>query len=145
MFSGKVNADSIHKPDGRWSHSTFTGKMLSGVYLRPELLEAADKVYRKATEHGIDGHSAALRWTLWHSEVKKEHGDAIIVAASSIEQLDANLKACDDGPLPEELVQVFEDVWPLAEPVAPWAWIDIKGTEIEKGIEEMNKQSKDST
>ena len=50
-----------------------------------------------------------------------EHGDAVIIGASSIAQLKENLEVCDAGPLPEEVVQTIEGVWPEVREVAPWA------------------------
>ena len=73
---------------------------------------------------------------LHHSVLKKEYGDGIIIGASSLSQLESNLTMCDQGPLPEDLVKVVEDVWPLAEPVAPWAWIDAKPAGLEKDLKE---------
>lgn len=75
-------------------------------------------------KHDFYTHEAALRWCLHHSALKKDLGDGIIVGASSSQQLEANLKACEARPLPDEVVKVIEEIWPLAEPVAPWAYID---------------------
>ena len=84
------------------------------------------KVHEAAQKHGITGHAAALRWCLHHSVLRKELGDGIVIAAPRMEQLEENLKICEGGPLPEDLVKVIEAVWPVAEPVAPWAWVDVK-------------------
>lgn len=64
-----------------------------------------------ASKHGIGGHGAALRWTVYHSLLSKEHGDAVIVGASSSEQLEANLDMIEQGPLPDELVAALEAVY----------------------------------
>lgn len=129
-----MSAESIHKPDGRFSHSSFIGKFFSSVYLRPELLEAADKVHTKAMKNGFNGHEAALRWCLHHSALKKDLGDGMIVGASSIQHLEENLKACDGGPLPDDVVKVFEEIWPLAEPVAPFAYIETLPEDAMEGL-----------
>ena len=132
-----MTADSIHNPDGRWSHSSFIGKFFSSIYLRPELLDGAHKVHTKALEHGFNGLEAALRWCLYHSTLKPELGDGIIVGASKIEHLEDNLKACDNGPLPGDLVKVFEEIWPLAEPVAPFAYVEEAPKDIEEGLKDL--------
>lgn len=64
-----------------------------------------------AKSRGIDGHAAALRWTVYHSILRAEHGDAVILGASSAEQLERNLEAVETGPLAEDLVQVVDEVW----------------------------------
>lgn len=116
------------------------GKFFAGIYLKPELLDAAGRVYTEAQKHGINGHEAALRWVLHHSALRGESGDGMIIGASSLEQLDANLKMCEGGPLPDDLVKVIENVWPLAEPVAPWAWMEAPSPELIKMLQDMKKK-----
>ena len=139
MFSGKVSAESINNSDGRWTNTNPLGKWFSMMYLRPELLEAANRVHTEGQKHGINGHEVALRWMLHHSALKAELGDGVIIGASSLEQLEANLKMCDAGPLPEDLVKVVEDIWPLAKPVAPYAWMEAPSPELIKILNEAKK------
>ncbi|KPM38265.1 hypothetical protein AK830_g8296 [Neonectria ditissima] len=75
------------------------------------IMAATDKALEIASQHGIGGHAAALRWTAHHSLLKKEHEDAIIVGASSTEQLRANLEMIEQGPLPHDVVAVLEAVY----------------------------------
>jgi hypothetical protein len=124
IFSGKVTRDSIHRPDGRWSHSTPIGHMWSSVYFKDEILTAADKVRTGAEKVGISGHDAALRWVLHHSVLRADMGDAMLIGAASMDQLRQNLGACDAGPLPDHLVEIIDGIWPSVEPVSPWAWMD---------------------
>ncbi|KAK5693415.1 hypothetical protein LTR97_009984 [Elasticomyces elasticus] len=124
IFSGKVSMNSIDAPDGRFSHNTPVGKFMSTAYLRDELLAASREVQSAAKKHGISGQAVALRWVLHHSALRAELGDGLIVGFSSLEQLGENLKLLDQGPLPQELVEVVDGVWGAAEPVAPWAYID---------------------
>lgn len=56
--------------------------------------------------------------------LSKDHGDGVIVGAGTLDQLKDNVKACAAGLLPAELVKVFEEIWPLAEPIAPYAYIE---------------------
>lgn len=58
-------------------------------------------------EQGIDPHGAALRWVLYHSALRKEAGDAVLIGASSTEQLVKNMRFVREGPLPEEIVSVL--------------------------------------
>lgn len=142
IFSGKVNKNSIHAPEGRFSHATFAGKFYSESYFRDELLGGAMKVHEAAQKHGLTGHAVALRWVLHHSALRREFGDGMIFSAAHLNQIEENLKICDGGPLPDELVQVVEDVWPVAEPVAPWAWIDVKAqaAALKEGLGSMSEK-----
>ena len=53
----------------------------------------------------------ALRWISHHSMLKREHGDAIIIGASKVEQLQSNLDDLDKGPLPNDIVEVLNGLW----------------------------------
>lgn len=62
-------------------------------------------------KHNISGHAAALRWTAYHSVLDASLGDAIIIGASTLEQLKENLDIIEAGPLPEELAQAVGDIY----------------------------------
>lgn len=64
-----------------------------------------------ASQHGLTGHAAALRWTVHHSALDYEKGDALIIGASSLEQLSANLDIIEDGALPTEVAEAVEAVF----------------------------------
>jgi aflatoxin B1 aldehyde reductase len=119
MFSGKITRDSINQAGSRWDKDTRLGKLSASLYHKDALLDAGKKVHDAAEKVGITGHAVALRWMLHHSALKGELGDAMIIGASSIEQLEANLEICKAGPLPEELVKVVEEVWGPAREFAP--------------------------
>jgi aflatoxin B1 aldehyde reductase len=91
-------------------------------YHQEPILAASAKIRREARMNGTSGHAAVVRWCLHHSILSPKHGDAVILGASSVEQLQENLKFAGEGPLPTQLVETIEEVWPLREPVAPWAW-----------------------
>jgi aflatoxin B1 aldehyde reductase len=40
-----------------------------------------------------------------------EYGDAAVIGASSVGQLESGLDVIDQGPLPKELVDVVSGVW----------------------------------
>lgn len=124
MLTGKVNHAYSNETGNRWSKDTAPGAVYSMQYLQDPIIDGAAKIIEMAKKHGIDGHAAAIRWALHHSYLSKEHGDAIIIGASKQEQLEQNLQVCDAGPLPEELVQTIEGVWPTVKANAPWAWMD---------------------
>ncbi|PTB63656.1 Aldo/keto reductase [Trichoderma citrinoviride] len=98
------------QPGSRYDPSHNVGKFYSSLYLKPKIEAAADKVRELATKHGISGHAASLRWTAYHGVLSAEHGDAIIVGASSVAQLNENLDILEQGPLPQELVDAVNAV-----------------------------------
>ncbi|MCJ1252093.1 hypothetical protein MMC30_009331 [Trapelia coarctata] len=111
LFSGKVTQDSANVAGSRWDSTTSLGRTYTSTYLQPALLAAASRVSRAAEAVGLDGHGVALRWTVYHSALSVEYGDAIVIGASSLEQLEENLAAIEAGPLEEGLLRVVEGVW----------------------------------
>lgn len=63
--------------------------------------------------------SAALRWMYHHSHLKGDLGDGVIIGMSSMEQLDQNLSASEDGPLDERVVEAFKHAWDLVAHECP--------------------------
>nr|KAF6443066.1 aldo-keto reductase family 7 member A2 [Molossus molossus] len=63
--------------------------------------------------------SAALRWMYHHSQLQGAHGDAVILGMSSLEQLEQNLAATEEGPLEPTVVQAFDQAWHLVAHECP--------------------------
>jgi aflatoxin B1 aldehyde reductase len=121
IFTGKLSAQSTEVKGGRFDSNSNVGKLYSGQYLKPELLDAAAKVHKESEARGISGHEVALRWVLHHSALDASKGDAMIIGASSMKQLEENLRICEQGRLPDELLQLLESTWDVAKDVAPSA------------------------
>lgn len=122
MFTGKVNHESTKKEKGRFGPHKI-GEMYRGYYHKDEIFESAQKVHDLATKYGISGHAVALRWLLHHSALDGQKGDAMIIGAHGIAQLEENLGICKRGPLPADIVELIEHIWPTIKPVAPVAYI----------------------
>ena len=71
-------------------------------YWKPGMFAAVEKL--RATGRPLV--SLALNWLIHHSQT-----DSIILGASKMEQLEANLNAANDGPLDEATLKVCEEVW----------------------------------
>ncbi|XP_029357266.1 aflatoxin B1 aldehyde reductase member 3 [Echeneis naucrates] len=63
--------------------------------------------------------SAAMRWMYHHSHLKGERGDGVIIGMSSLEQLQQNLAAAEEGPLDERVVTAFNEAWNLVAHECP--------------------------
>jgi len=111
FFSSKVSRASANDTDSRWNIASPLGAKYSGDYFHDPLFAAAEMVRMQARKYGISGHAAALRWTTWHSQLAAENGDAVIVGASKLEQLEENLNILEQGPLPEALVNIMNKMW----------------------------------
>ena len=72
-----------------------------------------------AEKHGISGHAAALRWTVFHSVLDGKYGDGVIFGVSKMEQLHETLDAIEAGPLPTELAEAIDAVYVSLEGAEP--------------------------
>jgi aflatoxin B1 aldehyde reductase len=109
FLSDRFSPDNASDPKSRWCSSSPLGSRYIRDYFQDHLLLAANEIKCSAQKYGITGHAAALRWIAWHSELDPEKGDAIIVGASTTEQLEENLQILEHGLLPPELVDELRD------------------------------------
>ncbi|KAI3612061.1 aldo keto [Moniliophthora roreri] len=113
---GLMNSKAYReRQGGRFDNSNRLGQIYRNQHYKDHLIEAAEKVRELASANGLSGHVLALRWAVWHSKLSEKHGDGIILGASSIEQLNANLDAIESGPLPDTIVHAIEDIWSAAK------------------------------
>ncbi|KAL1895911.1 hypothetical protein Sste5346_005010 [Sporothrix stenoceras] len=98
------------RPGNRFESSGMVGTIYTSMYKRPSIEAAVERVRKVAREHNVPGHDASLRWTVYHSQLLGEHGDAVIVGASNLEQLKKNLDAIEAGPLPQAVVDAVNAV-----------------------------------
>lgn len=117
---GSLSAEGTDSEDsdGRFVAQTWHGADYRTRYWNDAHFDALDKIRPLAQKLDIPTAEAALRWMIHHSALKKEHEDAIITCASSAKQLEENLISLTKGPLPEELVQAFEEGWKTTKGVA---------------------------
>lgn len=104
-------AEQIKEGKGRFDPSTQVGKMYGGLYNKPSYLEALSKWEAIAKEEGTTKAELAYRWVKYNSPLKQEHGDAIIIGASSVEQLKETLGTIGKGPLSQSAVKKIDEIW----------------------------------
>jgi aryl-alcohol dehydrogenase-like predicted oxidoreductase len=75
-------------------------------YWHEQNFAAVDALTRLADEEGRTMISLALSWLLHHTS-----SSAVIVGASSIDQLKMNLAAAEEGPLSENTVATCDAIW----------------------------------
>ena len=63
---------------------------------------------------GIPMVEAAHRWMAHHSALRA--GDAIIVGASKLDYVDSNVKACFGEPLPQAVIDAYDQANELTKP-----------------------------
>ncbi|PYI03356.1 Aldo/keto reductase [Aspergillus sclerotiicarbonarius CBS 121057] len=80
-------------------------------YLTERSYDAIELLRPIAKKYGLTESECGLRWMVHHSALRKELHDALIIGASSADQLKSNLVDLEKGPLPEEIVQALDEGW----------------------------------
>lgn len=99
------------EPGSRFDPNRKQGANYRKRYWNDAYFDALDILRPVVKKHGITEAEAALRWIANHSLLKREFGDAIIIGASSAKQLDENLANLEKGPLPDDVLQAFDEGW----------------------------------
>ncbi len=93
--------------------------MYKSMYGKESLIQALEEWELIAQDANITKAALAYRWIAFHSVLKKENGDAIIIGASKISQLEESLLAIEDGSLNEASVKRIDAIWGKVEHDAP--------------------------
>lgn len=104
---------------GRFDPSTPIGQMYSGMYSKPAYLSALEQWEQIAKDEGVSRADLAYRWVKYNSPLKPEHGDAIIIGASSHKQLKETLDSINKGPLSDKAAKAIDGVWETIKHEAP--------------------------
>ncbi len=115
MLTDKYSGDDRTLKEGRFLNRPNYQKR----YWKDSYFEAADLVKKVCADYGISIVEASYRWLAYHSMLKEERGDGIIVGVSKITQLQQNVEASKQGPLPDDIVDAFEDAWNICRSDAP--------------------------
>lgn len=92
-------------------------------YFKDSTFEALKIIEPVVEKHGLTMVETALRWVVNHSALNiKDGNDGVIIGCSSIAQLDENLKDCEKGPLPTEVVEALDKAWLVAKVDTPNYW-----------------------
>ena len=112
LLTGKYKS-GVNKPEtGRFAqHEAYRGR-----YWKDNYFAAMEDLHRTCTELDIAPTAAALRWLVHHSSLTADAGDGIVLGASRVSQLQENMIACTQGPLPDPLLQVLDRGWDATRP-----------------------------
>jgi aflatoxin B1 aldehyde reductase len=90
------------------------GNMVGALYRmwydQPAFHDAMRKLDTMAKEHDTTGAQFALRWLLFHSQLKSP--DEVVIGPSHFEQLQCYLDARKAGPLPDNKADMVNGLFP---------------------------------
>ncbi|CAF3088080.1 unnamed protein product [Rotaria socialis] len=124
VLSGKYKSSSEIPEEGRFSNANgnTSGKLYRDRYFNEIYLDAVNRLSPVVEKYGLTLAETAFRWLVHHSKLRSFDGDGIIIGASSVEQLNSNLKDLQKGPLPDEVLQALDEAWHCTRAVAKTYW-----------------------
>jgi aflatoxin B1 aldehyde reductase len=114
-------ADDLEK-GSRFNPHSWRGKNYRARYWNEAFFDALDILRPVAKKHGLTEAKCALRWMAHHSMLKRQHGDVVIIGASSTNHLEENLVDLEKGALTEEVVQSLDAGWERTRAVSGRYW-----------------------
>ncbi|KAJ7026375.1 Aldo/keto reductase [Mycena alexandri] len=122
FFTGKYDQKVGPEQGSRFDPKGPRNNVGFDRYWNDEYFQAVEVVSKVAEEHQLLLTEVAFRWCRYHSHMKVEHGDNLIIGASSYKQLDENLVFLEKGPLPDDIVQALDQAWKKVKGVAYQYW-----------------------
>eukprot|EP01134_Creolimax_fragrantissima_P004311 CFRG4311T1 len=107
-------------PDtGRFNKNSAWGVEYRKRYWSGAFFEQMDTFKNACAEANITPADAAIRWVVHHSQLKSEYGDAIIIGGSCAAHIEQNTKACQMGPIPENVCSIIDTMNEILLPSCP--------------------------
>lgn len=107
ILTGKYLARERHPSEGRFALITS----YLDRYWKQSYFDAVDRLRTLCAQNQLAMADSALRWGLFHSQLSALRGDALILGASSPEQLRTNLQSAHQTPLPEVILKAYDQAW----------------------------------
>ena len=101
LLTGKHKQEQI-TPGTRFDNN----KLYQDRYWHEQYFQSVEQLRKIAQSAGRSLVSLALNWLQHHTA-----SDCIILGASRLEQLNENLAALEDGPLPDDVLKACDEVW----------------------------------
>lgn len=123
MLTGKYSSVDDKPQDGRFAlRKTYPGR-----YWKELFFDAVEICREACAVNNIPLTEAAFRWLAYHSKLDNARGDAIIIGASRLSQLEQNISAVQKGALPDDMVDAFEKAWSVCKADSPEYFTYYKG------------------
>lgn len=109
LLTGKHQPDADPHPGSRFTQDAYRQR-----YWNTAQFAAVDRLQELATQFGLTLVELSFRWLLSRPLV-----DAVLIGASSLSQLHANLAACQGSTLEDRLLEQCDEVWQTLRGAAP--------------------------
>lgn len=113
LLTGKHRRDS-EDSSGRFGSDNPLGAMYRQRYWSDRIFDAVDALATASRDHGLSLVETAFRWLLSRPSVT-----SVLVGASQLDHLRANIAAAEGGALPAQLAETCDQVWRELDGPAP--------------------------
>ncbi|KAJ7087330.1 Aldo/keto reductase [Mycena belliarum] len=119
FFTGRYNSvDEKPESGSRFDPERVQGKNYRKRYWNEPYFNALKAIRAVVEQHNLTMAEVALRWISHHSLMRREHGDAVLIGASSLNHIEQNLIDLEKGPLPEAVLKALDEAWLSVKPYA---------------------------
>ena len=115
LLTGRYGKYEDAPTDGRFTHRPN----YQNRYWKKSFFDAVGLLKTVCEKYGITTIEATYRWLAYHSMLRPERGDAIIIGASKLHHLQQNMETIKAGPLPEEIIAAFGQAWEITRADSP--------------------------
>jgi len=115
LLTGRYAGFEDDPGDGRFTHRPN----YRGRYWKKSSFDALEVIQAACARAGITSVEGTYRYLAFHSMLRGDRGDAILIGASRLSHLRQNMAAVKGGPLPAEVVAAFEQAWDIARGDSP--------------------------
>ena len=123
LLTGRYTKFEDAPTDGRFTHRPN----YQGRYWKKSFFEGVKMIKTAAEKHGITCIEATYRWLAYHSMLNTERGDALLIGASKLNHLISNMETVKAGPLPDDILEAFEEAWKITKEDSPEYFTLYKG------------------
>ncbi|KAF4995352.1 hypothetical protein FDECE_12844 [Fusarium decemcellulare] len=111
IAGGFLSKSKAALTEGRFSKDNPFANIYHGMYNRPSLVAALDVWEQISDDEAVTKAELAYRWIVYHSNLRGDLGDAVIVGAKKEQQLRETVEVIKKGPLSEGAVKRIDEMW----------------------------------
>ncbi|KAJ3286480.1 hypothetical protein HDU79_006454 [Rhizoclosmatium sp. JEL0117] len=112
LLSGFHKFETDPEKGARFDPNTSQGERYRDRYWNKTYFDAVEHVKQAVAKHeGMTMVNASHRWVFHHSKLDQSKGDGVVIGVSSVKHAKENLKDCEDGPLPKDIVDAFDEAY----------------------------------
>jgi len=119
FFTGRYGSlDDTVEAGSRFDPQKVQGQNYRRRYWNEPYFKAMASIDAVAKAHKLTMAEIALRWISHHALMSRQHGDSVLIGASSTKHIEQNMIDLEKGPLPQDIVMVLDEAWVSVKPYA---------------------------